>query len=351
MPDRNVINLLRFIAIITIMEYVCSPNRLRAIWDWNAPHVSNIYDYIGYDDDLRILCRMVVYTFDYVAGQVCENLKWPKNWYKNECNVDIQEYDGKCQSSVLSPKDRLLRYYMQNTNHSVPSLISTFGQNKSTIYSDYKFIAFTIVKVMGDEWCSLLIPGTPDYDNLIGQGVFSEEGDILFDNVPYVCDVTSVQIARPRLAQRTYYNGHKKCHTVDFHCTHSGTGRVYGVTGPIPGSHNDVQAARTSLIYRERNTYLSPNHAVLADLAYYHIGKPFLCRISFQESYTELENQFNMAHSRARVISENWYGRFKGYWTYFGKPWQMRLQDIGISFRALTITTNVIITMQDPLRR
>ena len=57
-----------------------------------------------------------------------------------------------------------------------------------------------------------------------------------------------------------------------------------------------------------------------------------------------------MQFSKCRVISENWYGRWKSYWTCFSKPWQMKLEDIDITFRALAIVTNIIIMMQDPLR-
>ena len=118
---------------------------------------------------------------------------------------------------------------------------------------------------------------------------------------------------RPINAQQEHYNGHKKHHAVDFHCTHSGTGRLYSVVGPPPGSYNDMQAAKNSLLYQYRDTYLAPGHAALADLAYYNIGDPFLCRISYPESYTHDEETYNICHSRARVISENCYCRFKIY--------------------------------------
>ena len=111
--------------------------------------------------------------------------------------------------------------------------------------------------------------------------MFSEGGERVFDDVPWVCDVTSIRICRPKLAQRSHYNGHKKCQTVDFQCVHSGTGRVYSCCGPIPGSHNDVQTVKESIIYAQTNKCIAPNHKVLADLAHYHVGEPYLCRISF----------------------------------------------------------------------
>ena len=138
---------------------------------------------------------------------------------------------------------------MFNTNHSVTTLQATFGQAKSIIFEDYKFISRSLVFAFGREWLSLPEAGTVEYNNLLGAGVFSEGDQVIFGNVPHVCDVTSIRICRPKLAQRAYFNGHKKYHTVDFHCVHSGTGRVYSVVGPIPGAHNDVHSARQSLIY------------------------------------------------------------------------------------------------------
>ena len=128
---------------------------------------------------------------------------------------------------------------------------------------------------------------------------------------------------RPIDAQQEYYNGHKKHHTVDFHCTHSGTGRLHSVVGRFPQSHNDMQAVNNSLLYQHRNTYFAPRQAALTDLAYYNSGDLFLCRISHQESYIHHdEESHNICHSRARVISENRCSRFKAYWTYWNKPWQ-----------------------------
>ena len=350
MPSRSIIKFMQFIAIISLLENIVNSTQLLATWEWNSPHVYCIYDIISYDDDLRILCRMTLDTFNYIYSQITEYIVLPRKWMDSNATSSI-DYNGKCQSSALGPKDRLLRYYMFNTNHSRAQLEVTFGQNKSIIYADYHYIAETLVFVLGDQWLSLPEPHTDKYKQLIGAGVFSEEGEIHFNNVPYIVDVTTFPICRPKYAQRAYYNGHKKRHTVDFHVCHSGTGRVYSVIGPIPGSHNDIQAAKASLLYKQRNKYLDPDHAVLADLAYFYIGDPFLCRFGFQHSYTAMENAFNFAHSQKRIISENYYMRFKNYWTYLCKPYQMKLETIGITIRALMITTNIIITIQDPLRR
>ena len=315
--SRNIVNLLRCICIVSILESFVGDNHLRALWEWSAPHVVSIYDYIGYDDDLRLLARMTITTFNNIFGRMDYYYSWPRNWWETTGDHGMLQWTGKKSVNVLSPKDRFLRYLMLNTNHSVSSLVATFGQNKSVIYQDYKFIAIGIVKMLGAEWLSLPRSDTDAYRSLLGQGVLSDSnGDTIWHNVPYICDVTTIRIQRPTYAQREHYNGHKKYHTVDFHCTHSVAGRLYSVVGPFPGSYNDIQAAKNSLLYQYRNTYLAPGHAALADLAYYNIGDPFLCRISFQESCTHDEETYNICHSRARVISENWYGRFKTCWTY-----------------------------------
>ena len=351
MPNRHMLNFLRYLCIITLLEQVVSISQLRSIWTWNAPHVNDIYSIIGYDDDLRILTRMAIGTFEYIHDKVHISITWSRKWFE-ECGDfnPNHDYDGKYQPCVLSVKDRLLRCFMFYTNHSIAALEHTFGQKKSVIYTDVKFIMQQIVYKLGREWLSLPDAESNAYNTLIGQGVFSEGGQTVFDNTPYVCDVTSIRTCRPRLGQRSYYNGHKKYHTVDFQCVHSGTGRVYSCCGPIPGSHNDVQTAKASIIYTNTDRYIAPGHKVLADLAYYHIGEPYLCRISFQSSYTPLENHYNILHSRCRVISENYYGRFKTYWSYLNKPWQQKLDDIDFAVRGLLIITNIIITIQDPLR-
>ena len=350
-PSANMHILIQFMVLISVIDELVGLYELRATWDWGTSHIVSIYDYIAYDDDFRILSRMTFNTFDMLNERCYDYLKWPKQWFKTG-NITIEgNYTGRRQECVLSPQDRLLRFLMLNNGYKIPQLEATFGQKKSTIYDDYKFISIQIVFAMGDEWLSLPEPGSVEYNGLIGAGVFSENGEILFDNIPYIADVTSIRIQRPKYGQRAYYNGHKKYHTVDFHCVHSGTGRVYSVSGPIPGANNDIQSARTSPVYTHRNQYLAPGHGVFADLAYYYVGQPFVCRVAYQPHYTAIENTYNLYHSKTRVISENWYGRFKLYWGYWMKPWAMSLEDVGMAFRAMAIVTNLIITVQDPLRQ
>ena len=131
---------------------------------------------------------------------------------------------------------------------------------------------------------------------------------------------------------------------------HSGMGRVYQVVGGQPGSRNDIQIAKTSDLYQNPRKYLRPGHVVLGDLAFYHVGHPFLCRIAHQNSYSIMENQYNKDHSYSRVISENFYQRLKCYFPIFNL-WTFKLESLDIHLRAFTITTNIIITIQSPLRR
>ena len=313
--SRSVINLLRVITIITLLDQITNASQLQALCNWSAPHVINIYDYISYDDDLRILTRCTIGTFNYIHEALKDTLLWPRNWI--QIMGHMNGYNGPLQSCVLGTKDRLLRFFMMNTTSFVHSLVTTFGQNKSIIYRDYKFISQQIVWTLGNEWLTLPTAGSATYRNLIGAGAFTENGTIAFDNAPYIADVTSIRVQRPRYGQRAYYNGHKKYHTVDFHCVHSGTGRVYSIIGSIPGSHNDITSAKHSLVYTQSAVYLSPNHVVSENLAYHNIGYPFLCRIAYQDSYTPLENAYNILHSRVRVISENFYGRYKVLWRHW----------------------------------
>ena len=262
----------------------------------------------------------------------------------------ITECDGKHQSSALSKKDRFLRCLMFAAKKCIHGLEKLFAQNKSIIYADFKFISFQLLKVLGPDWNTPHAPYTAEYTNLLGKGVFSEDGMNIFPNVPYVTDITSIRIRRPTNSQKTWYNGHKKHHSADFMCVHDGTGRVHHVSGPAPGSYNDIQQAKKSIFYTNTLSVLQPSHMVIADLAYYHIGYPYLAKIHYQDSYTLQENMYNAYHATVRVISENYYCRMKTIFPIFDY-WTLKLDDIGYVFRAFVCITNVIITIQDPLRK
>ena len=130
---------------------------------------------------------------------------------------------------------------------------------------------------------------------------------------------------------------------------HDGFGRVHEIIGGQPGSENDINIVKKSDIYRNPTNYLKPGHVILSDLAFYYIGYPFLCRIAYQEHYSALEIAYNRDHSHCRVITENFYGRFKKYWNIF-ELYTFKMDKIDIHVRAFVILTNIIITYQSPLR-
>ena len=74
-------------------------------------------------------------------------------------------------------------FFMFYTNHSVAALESIFGQRKSVIHADVKFIAQQIMHTMGTEWLSLHEADTVKYNDLLGQGVFTDGEDTIFGNV------------------------------------------------------------------------------------------------------------------------------------------------------------------------
>ena len=44
MPHRHhIVNLLRHVCIITSLEQIVNTGQFRAIWEWNVPHVRDIY--------------------------------------------------------------------------------------------------------------------------------------------------------------------------------------------------------------------------------------------------------------------------------------------------------------------
>ena len=71
-------------------------------------------------------------------------------------------------------------------------------------------------------------------------------------------------------------------------------------------------------------------HNILCDLMYFYQGHPLLTRFAYQSNYSEMELNYNKQLGRCRVISENYYGRFKKYWEVFAKPFAFKLGSIGI---------------------
>ena len=132
---------------------------------------------------------------------------------------------------------------------------------------------------------------------------------------------------------------------------HDGDGKVCNLTGPQPGSRNDINAWYDSDVYKNQHKYLMHGHNIIADLMYYHCGEPLLCRYAYQEHYSLREIAFNKNLSNVRVISENWYAALKNYFALFSNVYKMKLSNFGIHVRSFSIITNIIITKQNPLRR
>ena len=75
----------------------------------------------------------------------------------------------------------------------VSGLVQLFGQQKSTVYYDIKFIAKIIIKALEKEWISMPDPNTTEYNQLLGAGVLSDDdGNVVWPKVPYIMDVSCV---------------------------------------------------------------------------------------------------------------------------------------------------------------
>ena len=48
---------------------------------WIAPQVNDIYSIISYDD-LRMLTRLTISSFNYIADNVLHTLNASRNWYE-----------------------------------------------------------------------------------------------------------------------------------------------------------------------------------------------------------------------------------------------------------------------------
>ena len=72
-------------------------------------------------------------------------------------------------------------------------------------------------------------------------------------------------------------------------------------------------------------------------------------KICLSRSYLSLELEHNKSLSNVRLISENYCCAFKMYLSIFYNKWKFKLNTSGLHCRSFVITTNVIITKQNPL--
>ena len=189
----NVRLILCFLSFIALIDELRKEKKIRINWKWSIPAITDIYDYIDYDDDFRLLTRMDIDTFIYVADAMEPYLRWPREWYL-KININSTIYPYKKQKGALGPRDRLMRYLMIGTKFSINGIIQIFGQKKSTIYKDFEYLSIMIVKCLGDELIKHIdrAIGNHEYDALIGDDALSKDGIISFDNVSFIMYVISV---------------------------------------------------------------------------------------------------------------------------------------------------------------
>ena len=97
----NIRLILFFLSFCACIEELRRRGIIRKDWRWSTPQITNIYEYIGYNDDFQALTRMHMDTFLYIAGKMKPYLKWPRDWYL-KIDINSTNYPFKKQECVLS---------------------------------------------------------------------------------------------------------------------------------------------------------------------------------------------------------------------------------------------------------
>ena len=67
--------ILQFLDLVSIVDLLVNNHRyLRNKWSWNEAKITNIYEYITYEDDLRLIIRFDYATFNWFSEQLEEPL-------------------------------------------------------------------------------------------------------------------------------------------------------------------------------------------------------------------------------------------------------------------------------------
>jgi hypothetical protein len=137
-------------------------------------------------------------------------------------------------------------------------------------------------------------------------------------------DSREQRVRRPtgQEAQRPYYSGKKKAHTMKMQATVSVEGRVQAISESVPGTTSDLELLDQSGVVEQ----LEPGEAAGMDKGYVGVDKRhpehgfFVpCKKPRGGELTKEQASYNRALSRARMPVEHLFGRM----SYFGAVYQV----------------------------
>ncbi len=244
------------------------------------------------------------------------------------------------------PKElRLLRFNMRYTGWRTSALVLIFGQSRQTVNRDCTFIAQVIVKTLYKKYIHLAVPGTREYSQWLGCGVFAPH----FMTTIYAVDMMKIKIYKPRVNQRDYFDGHHHEHNVGFGVMCNGFGGPSLVSAPFPGRIPDGTIWHHMLTYANLDINVLPNHYIIGDRIFRFEPPPMLTAYTGYDEYTPQQLLFNYHQASSRIIIENLFGRFKVLFPIF-YLWIWPLEWIDLYVQCGFAMLSIILNHQHPLR-
>eukprot|EP01083_Nonionella_stella_P001723 4909_1 len=267
-------------------------------------------------------------------------LNRPRGYYSNSARQRRQ------RSYFIPSIYRLIRFCMFFAGWSRVSLSFVFDQSITTTRQDIKHISQAIVYNLYDDYVNSPPPGSPNYNALVGAGVFAEH----FPTMVYALDICKLKVSRPILHQRDFYDGHHGEHNVGYLVACNGHGHPTYCYGPLPGRYNDLSYYIRCGFYLQPYRYVLNGHYIAADRIFRYYPPPILCAYCGYAQLTVYQMFYNHYHARARVIIENLFGRIKRCIPMW-RDYRFSLDDIDLYWRTTLILISIIIQHQSPLRR
>jgi len=162
-------------------------------------------------------------------------------------------------------------------------------------------------------------------------------------NCALFVDGSNQEITRPSIFQRSFYNGHKKCHAIKWQGLMLANGIMPMPYGPILGRHHDsymLERSRLVRIMRRISRKLGRIYCGYGDPAYPQsqwLQGPFRHRM-----LNHVEAAFNASMSSARIPNEWGFGKVRTNWAYLDYHKGMRpyMNDIARYWPVAQILTN-----------
>ena len=251
--------------------------------------------------------------------------------------VELEQRLGHMQNVSLKGRLALVLFRMA---HGTPfhMMESMFKIGRSALSDNYR----SVLSVMEDELVKTLIqwPKTDELRNLEGT-LGSEEltGRGNLGHCVLVVDATNLQISRPTYNQKSFYNNHKKMHSIKAQLVCTWRGEIVcvdyhdmeccDVRRGMPGGRHDTYYYANSLAEAHRKRTFEAHHRLLGDTGYPEfdedrnvimvIPDKLNAISSFTDNSQEVRKARNLKIGSVRVVVEGVIGAVKNLWSLYAR--------------------------------